>query len=45
MPEPPEAMWVRYRSLIYLGLAALALALLVSLYPLVVRRGKARPPT
>ncbi|WMT56890.1 cellulose biosynthesis cyclic di-GMP-binding regulatory protein BcsB [Truepera radiovictrix] len=45
LPEPPEAMWVRYRSLIYLGLAALALALLVSLYPLVVRRGKARPPT
>jgi hypothetical protein len=41
LPEPPEAWFVRYRLPLYLGLAALALLALSSLYPLVVRRGKA----
>lgn len=41
LPEPPEAWLARYRLPLYLGLAALALLALSTLYPLVVRRGKA----
>lgn len=41
LPETPGSLLARYRKEVYLALAALALLLLVALYPKVVRRGKA----